>query len=81
MTQHRSISQRLQKAKSKESKQITALDWAANWQSEYSGLIYHLEQAIKNDNYDEFCIATGQLKAIGLKRFTGLQSVIKLLSD
>ncbi len=81
MTNHRSISQRLRRAKSLKVKQLTALDWATNWQQEQLQLIALLEQAIKQNNYDQLCIATGQLKAVSNKRFDALNNVLKLLSE
>lgn len=77
--QHRSISQRLKRAKSVESKQEAAQDWAANWQREQAGLIRDLEQAISNDDYDQLCIVSGQLKAVTEKRFDALPKVITAL--
>jgi hypothetical protein len=78
--QHRSISQRLKKAKSPEVKQEVALDWAANWQTEQLQLIQLLEQAVKRDDYDNLCIVTGQLKAVTQKRLEALPKVIKALT-
>jgi hypothetical protein len=77
--QHRSISQRLKRAKSIESKMEAAQDWAANWQREQEGLIRDLEQAISNDDYDQLCIISGQLKAVSQKRFIALPKVISAL--
>lgn len=81
MSNHRSISQRLKRAKSSEGKQEAALDWAANWEQEQLKLISLLEQAIKQNNRDQLCIATGQLKAVTKKRFEALTNVLTLFSD
>lgn len=77
----KSISQRLNTAKSLQTKQEIALDWSANWSQEQVELIKQLETAIKTDNYDDLCIITGQLKAVTLKRFEALPNVIKLLTE
>ena len=79
MSKHRSISQRLSRAKSVEVKQEVALDWATNWQNEQSGLILQLGKAIANDDYDLQCRISGQLKAVTEKRFIALPKVIDAL--
>lgn len=76
----RSISQRLDKAKSTEVKQEVALDWAAAWAKEQKWLIGLLEQAVKRDDYDMLCIATGKLKAVTNKKLGALPKVINKLS-
>lgn len=81
MSQNRSISQRLAKAKSPESKEEAALDWAQSWEREQLALIAKLEQGIKHDNYDDLCIATGQLKAVSNKKFEALPKVITKLIE
>ncbi|MFB5759063.1 hypothetical protein [Paenibacillus medicaginis] len=72
----RSISQRLNKARSPVSKANIALAWAQNWKDEHDGLIRDLERAIRNDDYDLLCITTGQLKAVGQKRLDALPRVL-----
>lgn len=79
MSQHRSISQRLAKAKSPETKREVVNDWIANWYKEQLSLIAQIEKAINHDDYDQLCIATGQLKAATEKRFTALPKVIQAL--
>jgi len=81
MTKHRSISQRLARAKSLDTKKEIALDWAKNWQHEQCKLITQLGMAVKNDDYDQLCIVTGQLKAVAEKRFSALPNVIANLSE
>lgn len=57
-------------------------DWSGSWKAEQLGLITQLEQAIKADDYDQLCIATGQLKAMSNKRFDALPNIFsKLTSD
>ena len=81
MTQHRSITQRLQRAKSPEARRAAVTDWAANWRNEQMGLIRDMERALKADDYDQLCIATGQLKAVSEKRLAGLARVVEILTD
>ena len=77
--QQRSISQRLKKAKSPESKLATVIEWSQSWESEHNALIKRLEQALSNDNYDANCIALGELKAASSKKFNALPNVLKVL--
>lgn len=79
--QHRSIAQRLRRAKSPESKREAALDWARNWGEEQMGLIRQLEQAVAQDDYDRLCTVTGQIKAVTDKRFAALPRVLTAMKD
>lgn len=79
--QHRSISQRLKRAKSPAAKLAAATDWAKNWHHEQAALIRDLERAVSNDDYDQLCIVTGQLKAVTGKRFEALPKVVVALSE
>lgn len=81
MTQHRSISQRLKRAKSAETKKQIALEWSKAWKIEQDGLVNQLGQAIARNDYDAQCIALGELRAITDKRMTGLMSVINTLTE
>ncbi len=77
---NRSIRQRLARAGSPEVQLETALDWAAAWHREQSNLVRMLGKAIKDDNYDQLCIVTGQLKAVTIKKFAALPNVISKLN-
>lgn len=79
--QHRSVAQRLKRAKSSQVKQNIALDWATNWHKEQAELINRLGNAISTDNYDDLCIAAGQLKAVTDKRFAALPNILNSLSQ
>lgn len=78
-SQHRSISQRLAKAKAMETKKEVALDWSANWAREQMQLVAQLEKAVAADDYDQLCIVTGQIKAVSIKRLEALPKVIEAL--
>ncbi|MBN2980092.1 hypothetical protein [Cohnella algarum] len=78
---HKSIGQRLKRAQSPESKKAIALDWAQNWKEDHDELIRNLERAIRTNDYDLLCIATGQLKAVGQKRFDALPRVLSHLAE
>jgi hypothetical protein len=59
----------------------TVTDWAFDWRRDQMDIVEQLEDAIKTMDYDAFCSATGQLKAVTEKRFTGLQTVLDRLID
>ena len=80
VSSHRSVSQRLKRAKSREAKQLTAINWATDWQQEQFELVALLEKAIKQSDHDKLCVATRQLKAVTNKRFEALLNVLSLLS-
>ena len=81
MTQHRSISQRLKRAKSTESKRLTLTEWAKSWESEQMHVISNLGNAIKDGDFDRECILCGELKALSIKKFEALPKVLNLLID
>ena len=71
----KSISQRLAKAKSPEVASEIKIEWAAAWESETMQVFARLKRAIQRNDYDELCIATGQLKAVMQKHFAALPNV------
>lgn len=79
MAQHRSISQRLKKAKSQEAKSATVIEWAGAWQSEQSYLIDRIGKAIARDDFDDLSIALGELRAMSDKKFVALPKVLAAL--
>jgi len=52
-------------------------DWATSWENDQMQLIKQLEAAIRSNDFDALCIATGQLKAVTQKRFEGFASIIE----
>lgn len=78
---HLSIGQRLKKARRPETKRQVALNWVENWKDDHDQLIRSLERAIQTDDYDLLCRTTGQLKAVGEKRFAALPNVILHFAD
>lgn len=55
-------------------------DWSASWSSEQLTLIKRIESAIRSDDYDELCVACGQLKAVTEKRFAALPKIFDRLT-
>ncbi len=76
MATHRSINQRLNRAKKIESKKAAANEWIDDWYKDQLAEIKKLERAISLNDYDALCRATGSLKQITLKRFAALPNVI-----
>lgn len=79
MPPNRSISQRIKRAKSIETKREIIGDWANSWKNEQCSLIIRLGQAVKDNDYDELCIVTGELSAVTKKKFDALPNVFNLL--
>lgn len=78
--QHRSISQRLKKAKSMQTKKQIMLDWADNWRREQLNLITRLQNAIDSKCEFELCSIARDLEGVTKKRFSGLTNSINLLT-
>ena len=81
MSKHRSIGERLRKAKTLAARVETATDWALNWQEDHDATLLNLEMAVSRRDWDAAARSTGQLKAMAEKRFPALHKVIDALSD
>ncbi|MGN7457473.1 hypothetical protein ACTHPH_21900 [Paenibacillus pasadenensis] len=80
MAKHLSVGQRIKKAGTLARQEEIALAWAEDWQAEYDRLIRSLEAAVRHNDYDQLCRMTGQLKAVGQKKFSALPGVIRALA-
>ncbi|WP_160037330.1 MULTISPECIES: hypothetical protein [unclassified Paenibacillus] len=76
-----SISQRLRKASKPELKQKIAVDWSAEWQTEYETHVRNFEKAIRDKDFDLLVRTLGWLKADGKKRFDALPRVLSALAE
>lgn len=79
MPKHRSIGERLSRAKSPEAREELLKDWVANWQADQMGIVRQFQHALQTMDYDALCIATGELKAVSQKRFPALERVLRTL--
>ncbi len=79
MPKHRSIKQRLERAKDSALRLEIAQTWAREWEVEVMGIVGQLERAIGNDDYDLLCRSTGQLKEVQRKRMSALSNVLLLI--
>lgn len=80
MSKRKSISQRLATAGSLEVKREILRDWVNNWESEQSGLINMLSDAIDADDHLRMFDILEQLRGVTNKRFPGLRNVIDKLT-
>ena len=78
MSQHRSINQKLARAKSKEAKQQTLENWVKDWEKEQSILLDKLGKAIASDDFNNSCIFLGELKTVQ-KKITALPTILTTL--
>ena len=81
MGKHRSIGERMQRAKSLASRREAALDWAANWLADQDETISALEQAIRRGDLVAAGRYCGQIKTISDKSLVALPKVIDALAD
>jgi len=79
--QRRTITKLLRKNYSVTKKRDLVVRWANSWEKEQAELIDRLGVAIKDDDYDELCICTGQLKEMSSKKFTALINCLCILLD
>lgn len=52
-------------------------DWSQGWRRDQEDIVRQFERALQTMDYGALCSATGQLKAVTDKLFSGLDSVIK----
>lgn len=74
-----SISQRLRKASKPELKQKIAVDWSAEWQTEYETHVRNFEKAIRDKDFDLLVRTLGWLKADGKRDLTHFHASCLLL--
>lgn len=80
-SKHKSIGGRLRSAKTRPRRREILTEWRHNWYDDQMDIVAQLERAIGRMDYDALCIATGQLRAVTEKRFLGLDSVIRRLTE
>jgi hypothetical protein len=78
---HRSIGERLRSAKSPAAKQATVDAWVSDWRRDQEDAVRQLDAAI--DMMDRVALrsAAGQLYEITTKRFDGLATVVRKLTE
>lgn len=80
MGTHRSIGERLKRARSPEAKRAVASAWGSNWHDEQDAIVHDLALAINANDWEQAKFLHRQLKAVTDKRFGVLQSVLDAIS-
>ena len=80
-SKHRSISERLARAKSPEARASVLADWIADWEDAQWHLLEQIETALRDGNYNAGCIAAGAFKNQIEQRFDGLETVLRILQE
>jgi len=80
MPKRLTITKRIRKVKSQESKTLLGIGWAVSWDREQTQLIKRLGVAVRDDDFNELCICVGQLKEMSEKKFSALKNVINIVS-
>lgn len=78
---HRSISERLRRAKSPESRSAVLEAWVKNWEDDQMDVLAQIEAGIRHSDRDTLASAAGQLRAITDKRMAGLRNVLRILTE
>lgn len=78
---HRSIGERMTRAKTLDSRREAALDWAANWREDHEETLALIERALQTGRISAAGQALGQLKALNDKAMSALPRVIEALAD
>ena len=81
MIKHRSIGERLDRARSPEAIRETLRDWVANWHDDQKNIVAQFEYGTSHMDSDVLATATGQLKAVTQKRFEALAKIIERLTQ
>ncbi len=78
-SQHRSINQRLRKAKTAETKRAIVAEWLQEWHRDTHGIVSQLDGARRRGNWAEVDNAARQLATGTDKRFNAIAGVIQTL--
>lgn len=81
MRPHKSIGERMRRAKTLDKRRETAMDWAASWYADHLSVIYELEKALQHRDVASAGRYCGQLKVLHDKALSALPRVIDALSD
>jgi Golgi nucleoside diphosphatase len=78
---NRSIGDRLKNSRSNTWQLEICNEWAIKWEKDQMNIVKMLEAAIRNNDYDNLCRATGQLKTVTKKRFSAIPNIFNNLAD
>ena len=77
----RAIGESMRRAKSRDARRATALDWAARWAAYHMQTLHNLEKALQHHDVGRAGQYCGQLKALHEKAFGALPRVIERLAE
>lgn len=78
---HRSISERLHRAKSPEARAAVLEAWVRNWEHDQMDILAQIEAGIRHMDRDTLISSAGQLRAITDKRMVGLRNVLRIMTE
>lgn len=78
---NKSISVRLKKVSTYETQEKILKDWREGWRKDQLLTIIRLRRAAEEDDHSEIMHMIDQLMGLTEKRFTGLESVLRILSE
>lgn len=78
---HRSIGERIKRAKSPEARAATLDAWVRNWEEDQMAVLEMIEEGVRTMDPDLLQPGAGQLRALTLKRMQGLRNVLRLLTE
>ena len=78
---HRSISERLRRAKSPESRRELLLDWTDNWFTEQMNIVQQLSDAYITMDNESICKGINQLRAMTDRRLSALSRIFVKLNN
>lgn len=77
---HRSIGERLRRAKTPEALAATLAAWVDNWERDQIAVLEMIEEGVRTMDPDLLQPGAGQLRALTAKRMQALRNVLALLS-
>jgi len=75
----KTVTQRLQRAKTNDDQLKIITEWLDAWSNEQSKLCERLSFAIDIHDFDEACIVNGQLRAVTDKKFIALYNMLHVI--
>jgi len=74
---HRSIGERLSRAKSPKARLETLMEWNDEWRNEHQALLRKLKKSIIENNSKDIDFYLSQLDAVAIKRHDALQRIFE----
>ena len=78
---HKSVGERLRKAKSLEARREVGLEWAASWAEEHERALSAVERAVRMGDLANARLSVARLREHTDKRLAALPNVVEKLTD